>query len=110
LADPGDAPRVVKIPLAPGLVAPVGVTAARRLQPGEAVAVAAREGSIALDGERELELRPGQRVDVRLSERGPFTIDIDAVMAEAASGGLLEDGSPAAVQAGAEVEASSEPA
>ena len=33
----------------------------------------------------------------------------DAVMAEAASGGLLEDGSPAAVQARAEVEASSEP-
>jgi predicted polyphosphate/ATP-dependent NAD kinase len=108
LADPDDAPRVLKIPLAPGLVARVGVTAARRLLPEEAVAVAARDGSIALDGERELELRPGQRVEVRLNERGPLTIDIDAVMAEAARGGLLEDDSLAAVQAGAEVETSSE--
>jgi hypothetical protein len=99
---------VLKIPLAPGLVARVGVTAARRLLAEEAVAVAARDGSIALDGERELELRPGQRVEVRLNERGPLTIDIDAVMAEAARGGLLEDDSLAAVQAGAEVETSSE--
>jgi hypothetical protein len=52
LAPPERAPRVVAVALAPGLVAEVGVLEARRVDPGQVVALAARAGCLALDGER----------------------------------------------------------
>ena len=90
LADPATAERVVAVPLAPGLVEPVGVAAVRRLAPGEAVDVAPGGGSLALDGEREIELHASETVRVRLSDRGPLTIDVDEAMAQAAAARLLE--------------------
>jgi ATP-NAD kinase N-terminal domain len=82
LAPPERAPRVVTVPLAPGLVAEVGVLEARRVHPGQVVPLAARAGCLALDGEREVELSPTDRVTVLLGP-GPLVIDVDAVMAEA---------------------------
>jgi predicted polyphosphate/ATP-dependent NAD kinase len=83
LAPPGQAPTVVTVPLAPGLVTEVGVVQARRVNPGEAVPLTALAGCLALDGERELELGPADRVTVRLAG-GPLVIDVDAVLALAA--------------------------
>jgi hypothetical protein len=88
LAPPERAPRVVTVPLAPGLVAEVGVADARRVAPGEVVPLAARAGCLALDGEREVELGPGDQVTVRLGQ-GPLVIDVDAVMAAASEQGIL---------------------
>jgi ATP-NAD kinase N-terminal domain len=88
LAPPEEAPRVVTVPLAPGLVADVGVADARRVAPGEVVPLAARAGCLALDGEREVELGPGDQVTVRLGQ-GPLVIDVDAVMAAASEQGIL---------------------
>jgi hypothetical protein len=88
LAPAERAPRVVTVPLAPGLIAEVGVLAARRVRPGEVVALAARAGCLALDGEREIELGPGDPVTVRLGQ-GPLVIDVDAVMAAASEQGIL---------------------
>jgi ATP-NAD kinase N-terminal domain len=83
LAPPERAPTVVTVPLAPGLVTEVGVVQARRVEPGEAVPLTPLAGCLALDGERELELGPADRVTVRLAE-GPLVIDVDAVLALAA--------------------------
>lgn len=88
LAPPERAPRVVTVPLAPGLVAEVGVVDARRVDPGEVVPLVARAGCLALDGEREVELGPGDQVTVRLGQ-GPLVIDVDAVMAAASEQGIL---------------------
>jgi ATP-NAD kinase N-terminal domain len=88
LAPPEEAPRVVTVPLAPGLVADIGVADARRVAPGEVVPLAARAGCLALDGEREVELGPGDQVTVRLGQ-GPLVIDVDAVMAAASEQGIL---------------------
>ena len=77
----------VQVPLAPGLVVPVGVAAWRALATGEQVDLPAAGGSLALDGEREIERRPGARATVRLVA-GPLTIDVDAVMRHAATKGL----------------------
>jgi predicted polyphosphate/ATP-dependent NAD kinase len=88
LAPPALAPRVVTVALAPGLVAEVGVRDARRVEPGQAVALAPRAGCLALDGEREIELGPADRVAVRLG-RGPLVIDVDAVMAAASEQRVL---------------------
>ena len=58
------------VALAPGLIARVGVASYRELAPGERVELARRGGSIALDGEREIELRAGERGD-RAARRRP---------------------------------------
>jgi predicted polyphosphate/ATP-dependent NAD kinase len=73
---------VLRVPLAPGLVEPVAIAAFRALAPGETV-VLGGGGCIALDGEREIELRPGERASVRVVA-GPRRIDVDAVMRHAA--------------------------
>jgi predicted polyphosphate/ATP-dependent NAD kinase len=78
----------VLAPIAPGLVAEVGVSSVTALQPGEAVALRVASGVVALDGEREIELR-GTRATVTLSLDGPWTVDIARTMALAASRGLL---------------------
>ena len=72
--------RTVTVPLAPGLVAPVSVASHRVIAHGEEVEIEPGVGTIALDGERELERR-GQPITVRLVE-GPLTIDIDATLAQ----------------------------
>jgi predicted polyphosphate/ATP-dependent NAD kinase len=83
LADPAEAELTLQVPLAPGLVAPVGIAAHRPIEMGEAIEVAPGRGVLALDGEREIERRRGEPATVRLGP-GPLTIDIDAVMRHAA--------------------------
>ena len=60
-----------------------------RVEPGEMVELTPRVGSIALDGEREIEIGPDDEVEVRLDLNGPLTIDVGAAMREAARCGLL---------------------
>lgn len=91
LADPKEADTVLTVPLAPGLVVPVGVVEKKRLEPGEVIRLAPTSGSLALDGEREIELGPDDQVEVRLDPEGPMTIDVGEAMSEAARRGLLND-------------------
>jgi predicted polyphosphate/ATP-dependent NAD kinase len=84
IAHDGVAPSdTVHVALAPGLVVPVGVVSHRVLELGEAVEIEAGPGTVALDGEREIERRHDEPVSVRLVD-GPLTIDVDAVMRSAA--------------------------
>jgi predicted polyphosphate/ATP-dependent NAD kinase len=86
--DAREAESTVRVALAPGLVVPVAVAEHRVLALGDQVEIASGAGTVALDGEREIERRGGGRVAVRLVQ-GPLTIDVDAVMRHAA------DASPA---------------
>src|SRR5690242_17733874 len=81
--DPAQAARTVHVALAPGLVVGVPVSEHRVLELDEVVALAPGPGTIALDGEREIERRAGGEATVRLV-RGPLTIDVDAVMRSSA--------------------------
>ncbi|GAA4542062.1 ATP-NAD kinase family protein [Amycolatopsis samaneae] len=85
----GETPYVVQAPIAPGLVVPVGVRGWGVLQPGVRVELAAAGGVIAVDGERELELKNGESAFVELRSEGPWCVDVRAAMAEAARRGLL---------------------
>jgi hypothetical protein len=44
-------------------------------------------GTVALDGEREIELSATSIVEVRLCEDGPFVVDVPAALAAAARAG-----------------------
>jgi predicted polyphosphate/ATP-dependent NAD kinase len=89
LAPPEDAETVLTVPLAPGLVVPVGIEGVSRVGPGETVELTPTVGSVALDGEREIEIGPKDAVEVGLDPDGPLTIDVGAAMREAARHGLL---------------------
>lgn len=77
----------LQVALAPGLVTTIAVESFEALAPGARVPLGAGSGSIALDGEREVERRDEDGATVRLTN-GPLRIDVDAVMHEhaAASG------------------------
>jgi len=84
---------ILHAPIAPGLVAPVGIAAVSELRPGERQGVRLAQGVIALDGERELTFTANDQVTVRLERHGPLTIDVNKAMSAAVRKGLfLSDG------------------
>lgn len=87
-ADPSDTVEVIA-PVAPGLVKPVWVSIYQLLEPGDEVEVRFAPSVLALDGEREVEVRPGQRVSIRLSDQGPRIVDFQQVLSIAAAKGFF---------------------
>ena len=77
----GRSSRTVLAPIAPGLLEPVGVDACEPLHPGVTRHVGLARGTVALDGERELEFGPGDRIGVTLAADGPRVIDVPAALA-----------------------------
>jgi predicted polyphosphate/ATP-dependent NAD kinase len=89
LGDPAVAADAFLAPLVPGLVVAVGIAAYRRVAFGETIALGAGSGSLALDGEREIELSDDDRVEVTVSADGPFVIDVGRALHKAGQEGLL---------------------
>jgi hypothetical protein len=94
LAPPQRARYVVRAPIAPGLVVPIGVDEWWPIEPGDTARIGAGAGVIAVDGEREIELRPGESATVTLLADGPRCIDVSAAMTAAARRGLLRTEHP----------------
>jgi hypothetical protein len=92
LAPPGRAKVTMQCPIAPGLILPVGIEHVEEIHCGEIQTPRLAQGTIALDGERELEYGSRRHVTVRLDGQGPYTIDINKVMERAAHEGLLAIG------------------
>jgi predicted polyphosphate/ATP-dependent NAD kinase len=78
----------VTAPIAPGLYTSVRVKAFRRLELGEPVHLSG-PGVLALDGERERRLKPGQAVTLTVCRDGPMVVDVPLVLNLAASRGLF---------------------
>ncbi|HLG60989.1 MAG TPA: hypothetical protein VKY19_03585 [Ktedonosporobacter sp.] len=85
----GQGGKQVLAALAPGLVSWVEVTAYRRLAIDDGAQFQPGIGTIALDGEREIELTTTSVVEVRLRSEGPFVVDVNAALAAAARAGYL---------------------
>lgn len=83
-----DAPTVLA-PIAPGLIVPVGVQRHAPLAPGACVDVPGGRGTVALDGEREVVIRPDDRVAIRLQPQGPRVINPQQALARAAQAGVF---------------------
>lgn len=81
----------VRATIGPGLILPVGVVDVQEIRPGEKSRVRARKGVIALDGEREIEFRQGDRIAIQLEKSGPRTIKVERVLRQAAERGLLTE-------------------
>lgn len=80
LADPATAAHTVLAPLAPGLLQPVGVTEIGKLTPDRPYPVRLDRGTVAVDGEREVEFGPQDRVTVTLRHDGPRVIDVPTAL------------------------------
>lgn len=78
----GDGPTAcsVKAPIGPGMVPEVPVAEWAVMQPGERHLIDRRPGTIALDGEREVVLLPGQKVEIVLDLNGPRVVDVAHVL------------------------------
>jgi hypothetical protein len=81
----GRSSRTVLAPIAPGLLEPVGLDGCEPLRPGVTRYVGLARGTLAFDGERELEFGPGDRIGVTLAADGPRVIDVPAVLASQSS-------------------------
>ncbi len=89
LAPAAHAPRTVLAPIAPGVVVPIGICDAGPLRAGEPRVVAVERGTVAVDGEREVELSAATPVTVTLAHDGPRVLDVRRVLAAAARERLL---------------------
>jgi predicted polyphosphate/ATP-dependent NAD kinase len=83
--EPGPNATTVKAPIAPGTIAEVEILDWRKITPGEKIDINMQPGTIALDGEREVELLPNQKVYASLSMDGPWVVDVPKAMLLAAT-------------------------
>ena len=94
LQDPSAAETVLRVPIAPGLIRPVGVRHHEALAADEAIRLHHESGMISLDGEREIHVRPDDRVEITLFRDAFDTLDVGAVMRYAAEHGLFREERP----------------
>lgn len=73
--------RSVTAPIGPGVVEKVSVETAETMNPCQDAAILFNPCVIALDGERELEVKKGWKAAVRLSTDGPVVVDVEQTMA-----------------------------
>jgi hypothetical protein len=84
--------RTVMVPVAPGLVQPVNIREYRWLQQGEILRVAPVPCVLALDGEREFEVRRGMLIDVLFDRHGPYVVDAQRALRLGVQCGVFEGG------------------
>jgi predicted polyphosphate/ATP-dependent NAD kinase len=89
LAPPGKGMFTVTVPIAPGLLAPIGVLDVREIRPKEIWEIETEKGTVALDGEREIEFYEKDKLKVWLDMEGPLIVDIQKTMFHAAKDHLL---------------------
>lgn len=80
LCEPGAGIMTVTAPIAPGLMAPIGVAGMHEIKRGEIQTLAAGRGTVALDGEREIEFGEQDTLKVWLDSQGPLVVDISKTM------------------------------
>jgi predicted polyphosphate/ATP-dependent NAD kinase len=78
--EPGENATTVRAPIAPGMISDVKILDWRVITPGEQIEISLHPGTIALDGEREIELLRGQKIYASLSTDGPWVVDVPKAM------------------------------
>jgi predicted polyphosphate/ATP-dependent NAD kinase len=78
-------------PIAPGRIERLTLRTCQRLEAGVALPLDAGHGTLAFDGEREIEPARGDRYEVSLDWGGPLTVDVARTLRYAASHQLLRE-------------------
>ena len=76
----GENGRRVIAPIAPGMIREVLVSAQSVMHIGEEFKIRLTPSVLALDGEREVEIRQGQEAAIRIGEAGPTVVDVAQTM------------------------------
>jgi len=93
----GKAGRSVVAPVAPGVIREVHIRRQRLMKVGEEIDIQLKPSVLALDGEREVEIRRDQSVAIRLAGKGPIVVDVPSTMRAATQRKILApdvDGEP----------------
>ena len=80
---------MVCAPIGPGLICALPVREVAALPAGVITKIALKRGTVALDGEREIEFGPDEFPLVWLDLEGPLTVDVRRALDLAAGEGLL---------------------
>jgi predicted polyphosphate/ATP-dependent NAD kinase len=99
LAPAAESATVLRTPIAPGLIVPIGLADWRRMPADVPFVPEVKAGSVALDGERELSFSERDRVVLTLRDKAFRTVDVAACMQYAARNGLMRDNPAAALAA-----------
>ncbi len=83
LVPPGEGMMTVTAPIAPGLMAPVGIASMKEIRRMEVQTIESTSGTIALDGEREIEFGENDRLKVWLETNGPVIVNISKALDQA---------------------------
>ena len=81
LGESGKHGQAVTAPVAPGVVETVSVKDVQLMATGEEVSLRYRPCVVALDGEREVEIKRREHAAIRLSPDGPLVVDVNRTMA-----------------------------
>lgn len=85
----GDGGRSVLAPIAPGIIKEVRVRSVKIIEIGETVPVKSVPSILALDGEREFRIKPGDKISIRLSRSGLRVVEVHEVLRLATENGLF---------------------
>ncbi|WP_321943413.1 ATP-NAD kinase family protein [Paraburkholderia tropica] len=88
-ADAGGEGVPILAPIAPGRIERLNMRTCQRLEVGMPMPLDAGHGTLAFDGEREIEPSRGDRYEVALDWGGPLTVDVARTLRYAASHQLL---------------------
>lgn len=75
--------------IAPGMFADVPIHKVEEMEPNKIFPVTLNSGLIAVDGEREIEIKEGARAGIRLNTNGPWVIDVHKTMTLAGKKGIF---------------------
>lgn len=85
----GQGGQEVLAPIAPGLIVRVGIDRWDFIHLNEAVNIGHKPSVLALDGEREVEVGRNDHISIRLTNDGPYVVDIKKALEESAKKGFF---------------------
>jgi predicted polyphosphate/ATP-dependent NAD kinase len=90
-ARPGESGVPLVAPIAPGRVERVVMRTCERIEVGVRMPLDTEHGTLAFDGEREIELERGDRYEIALDWKGPLTVNVERTLQYAASRQLVRE-------------------
>ena len=78
--EPGPNAMSVRAPIGPGMISDVDIQDWKIMMPGDKIDIDLKPGTVALDGEREVELLPDTKVYATLAMDGPWVVDVPKAM------------------------------